>query len=403
LPSEVLLIGVLLIAFLKFLLNPVVDKRFIRHPITIIIILQLVWIFITSLTSEMPLISLKYFFSRLWFVIPFYFIGVKLFKEKKNIKRYIWLYVISLTAVVIYTLVRHYIWAFDDQAAHWVMSPFFTDHTSYGAILSFIIPVMAGFAFNKANSRQIKYIAFAYTIFFIIALYFSSSRAAWVSIIAALSVFMAISLKIKFRWIALVIIVFAGLFFSMKTQIIMNLEGNRQETSTNFTENVQSISNISSDASNLERINRWECALRMFKERPVFGWGPGTYQFVYAPFQISYEKTIISSNAGDMGTAHNEYLGPLSESGLIGMLLIIALVIASCYYALTLLNKIKEKEIRLLLLVVFLGLVTYFVHGLLNNFLDTDKASALFWGFIAIIVSIDIYHRKDDIEIKKSE
>jgi hypothetical protein len=27
---------------------------------------------------------------------------------------------------------------------------------------------------------------------------------------------------------------------------------------------------------------------------------------------------------------------------------------------------------------------------MLNNFLDTDKASALFWGFTAVFVSLDL-------------
>jgi hypothetical protein len=36
--------------------------------------------------------------------------------------------------------------------------------------------------------------------------------------------------------------------------------------------------------------------------------------------------------------------------------------------------------------------MTYFIHGTLNNYLDTDKASVPFWGFIAILVSIDLYH-----------
>jgi hypothetical protein len=52
---------------------------------------------------------------------------------------------------------------------------------------------------------------------------------------------------------------------------------------------------------------------------------------------------------------------------------------------------------------MFLGLVTYLIHGILNNFLDTDKASAPFWGFIAAIVAIEVYHvetpKKQDEEL----
>jgi hypothetical protein len=33
-------------------------------------------------------------------------------------------------------------------------------------------------------------------------------------------------------------------------------------------------------------------------------------------------------------------------------------------------------------------------HAFLNNFLDTDKAAVPFWGFIAGIVAIDLYHKE---------
>ena len=45
---------------------------------------------------------------------------------------------------------------------------------------------------------------------------------------------------------------------------------------------------------------------------------------------------------------------------------------------------------------MILGLITYLIHGSLNNFLDTDKASALFWGFIAGFVSLDIFYPCED-------
>ena len=63
----------------------------------------------------------------------------------------------------------------------------------------------------------------------------------------------------------------------------------------------------------------------MWKERPVFGWGPGTYMFQYAPFQAAEDRTIISTNFGVQGNAHSEYFGPLSEQGVLGMLLMLAL------------------------------------------------------------------------------
>jgi hypothetical protein len=37
-----------------------------------------------------------------------------------------------------------------------------------------------------------------------------------------------------------------------------------------------------------------------------------------------------------------------------------------------------------------LGLVTYFTHGVLNNFLDSDKAAVLVWGSAALLVYLDL-------------
>ena len=46
---------------------------------------------------------------------------------------------------------------------------------------------------------------------------------------------------------------------------------------------------------------------------------------------MSQEKTIISTNAGDLGNAHSEYIGPLAESGLFGMLTVLAIFGISIY------------------------------------------------------------------------
>ena len=133
----------------------------------------------------------------------------------------------------------------------------------------------------------------------------------------------------------------------------------------------------------------------MFQERPFFGWGPGTYVFQYAPFQLSKNKTIISTNVGNNGNAHSEYIGPLAEQGFIGSLLVILLISMVYYRGSLLYHRLPKGEIKTVVLYTLLGLFTYIVHGFLNNYLDTDKASIPFWGFIALLVAIDVYHSKE--------
>ncbi len=403
LPTEPLLFGVMLLVILKVIYDGGFDRKVLKHPITIALGINLIWMFFTSITSELPVVSFKFLVSRLWFVIPFYFLATQLFKNPARIKDYIWAYALSFTIVILYTIVNHSMHGFDEKSGHWVMYPFFNDHTSYGALLAMFIPVMGGFWLNKKSTLNTRFLAGSLFTLFLVAVVLSYSRAAWVSLVGAVVLWMLLLLKVKFRSMMLIILVLVGVFFSAKDQILMNLAENNQDSSEELTEHVQSISNISTDASNVERINRWSSAIKMFNERPVMGWGPGTYQFVYAPFQHSKNLTIISTNSGDMGNAHSEYIGPLAEMGFPGMLSVLILFLLIIYTGVKVYYQVKDKEVKIIVLIMLMGLFTYFTHGFLNNFLDTDKASAAVWGFAAVIVAIDIYHKNNKEQEKLKE
>jgi len=396
LPSEPLMFGVMLLFILKLMHERFYDAKIMKHPVSIAILINLVWLFITCFTSELPIVSIKFMVARLWFIIPFYFAGILLFTDVKNIRKFQWLYIIPLIIVIFYTLYNHSTYGFDKPHSNMVMKPFYNDHTAYGAIIAMFLPVFVGFSLSREYRRPYRIMSFIVLAILVIGIIFSYSRAAWISVAAALGVFLLIRFRVRFYWILLTVAVGVALFFMFRYQFLDKLEKNKQDSSTDFVEHVQSISNISSDASNLERINRWAAAIRLFKEKPIFGWGPGTYQFVYAPYQRAKEKTIISTNYGDMGNAHSEYIGPLSESGVLGMITFIGIVVTVIYTAIRVYRRSKVKEIRLLSLVMALGLISYYVHGIMNNFLDTDKASVPFWAFTAVIVALDLYHRQEE-------
>jgi putative inorganic carbon (hco3(-)) transporter len=230
-----------------------------------------------------------------------------------------------------------------------------------------------------------------FLLLFSIALLLSYTRAAWISIFGVLGLAILILLKVRLRFIIVASIIAIGILFTYRVEIIDKLNKNKQDSSEELSEHLKSVSNIATDASNLERINRWNSALKMFKERPVLGWGPGTYMFQYAPFQMSGDKTIISTNFGDVGNAHSEYISPLVEQGVPGLICFLLVIIATIYTSLKLFYQSGNSKVKLLSLICLLSLTTYLIHGLLNNYLDTDKASVPFWGLIALICSLDIY------------
>jgi O-antigen ligase len=379
-----------------------INVRLIKHPVTIAILLYLIWVFITSVTSTMPIVSFKFLATKIWFIVVFYLILTYVFIEYKNFYKYLWCYVLSLITVIGYSVYRlskfgiiHAV-----RVANWVQEPFFPDHTSYAAALAMLIPVLVAvfFIFRRASFlNKIFYISII--IIYLFGLIFSYTRAAWISLIVA-CIFLGTSLlKIRLLTSFIIIGAVSVLLTVYWTDIEMALSKNRQESSSSILKHVKSVSNVSTDASNLERINRWHSALKMFYEKPFFGYGPGTYMFKYAPYQATKDRTIISTNFGNKGNAHSEYLGPLAESGLFGLITFLGVVLATLFTASRVYFTAKRRKVKYLALALMIGLFSYDIHGIMNDFLDIDKLNALFWGFTAMVVAMDLYHNKQPTKV----
>lgn len=396
LPSEPIMAGIMLLYIFNELSKSITDRKFITHGVSVLIIIQLTWMFVTIFTSSDIVVSVKYFISRMWFIFSCYIIMPHLFKNRMNIVHFVLFYATGMMIVVFYTTAKHAAFNFNDKAADWVVSPFYNDHTAYGAALAMFIPICLGIVFLKNIPKAIKVYSLSLFCLFMLAIVLSFARAGWLSLVVAIGILTTLMLRIKFRTIILTLVVFGGLFAVFQTEILIALGRNNTDAEGGFSNNIESVSNISTDASNLERLNRWSCAIRMWQDKPVFGWGPGTYMFKYAPYQLSRDRTIISTNFGTNGNAHSEYLGPLAEQGLPGMLIVLAILIYTTYLGYKVVYSVKEAEMKVIAICIFLGLMTYFVHGFLNNFLDTDKLSLPFWAFLAALVCIDIYYPKKD-------
>ena len=391
LPSEALMILVTMIFFARILYDLRIDRTFLKHPLSITILVYLGWMLLTCLTSVRPVISLKFFASKVWFITSCYWFFMQMVKDDlKNAVRYFNCYAIGLSIIVLITTYQHALSGFDEHYAHYVMSPFYNDHTAYGAALAFMLPLTVGFIFLPDNRFPQRIFYIVTSLILLTGFYLSFSRAAWLSLVVAIGVLVILKLRIKLSWIISGGLVVGVLLFFYADDILYKMSRNSQDSSGNFVEHIQSMSNISTDASNMERINRWTAAFSMIQKKPVFGWGPGTYQFEYAPFQQGYYRTIISTDFGDGGNAHSEYIGPCAETGFPGMFTVIAIVITFLIYGIRTHIHSDDKTMRIISLCVTLALISYYTHGFLNNFLDTDKLSVLVWAGLAVITVCNV-------------
>ena len=393
-PVEPMMIVFTVVFLFQELLMRSYDKRVLRHPVSILIMLSLVWMVFTSIVSLKPVESFKYTAVRLWFVIPFFYATAQSFQKVRHIRLFYWAYALSLSVVVVITTVKTMQRFGELQMLHHVMQPFYNDHTAYGCIIALMLPLAAYFALEPRTRLWKRIVAASLTVLLLVGLGLSYCRAAWISVVGAIAVYLLVRLGVRLRWLVISAALLLGLFFAFQDDIMYELGKNKQDSSFTLADQVKSISNISTDASNLERLNRWNAAFRMWKDQPLTGIGPGAYQFIYGPYQRSDMMTIISTNDGDMGNAHSEYIGPLTEQGVPGALLMLAIFVATFVTGERVYRTAVDRRKGHLALVLAVSLFTYYVHGIMNNFLDTDKLSVPFWALTAAIVAIDIVTEK---------
>ncbi|MFN5025200.1 MAG: O-antigen ligase family protein [Bacteroidota bacterium] len=395
LPDEPFIILIMFLSVFKIFIKSEYHLDVFRHPITVALLINFGWMLFTAFTSDMPFVSLKFMLSRFWYIVVFYFMAVMLFIKRENISKYLWLYIASLSLVIIYALIRHGAAGFTRETSYTLMQPFYAAHGIYAAAIAFFIPflVISCVFYNRFLSHGISRILVLLVLgLFAAGLVFSFTRAAWLSVMGLAFILVPLMLRVRLRTLVLLVGTGLLLFVVFQNQVYYVLSKTQDVSSSDLSVHLKSVANVKSDASNAERINRWMSAIGMFKERPITGFGPGTYMFCYAPFQQSNYTTIISTNFGDVGNAHSEYLGPLAESGVMGLLTLLILIYVVLQTAFRLFYDGRTAYVRYMALSVMLGLITYLIHGVMNNYIESDKIAVLWWGGMAVITALDLYH-----------
>ncbi|HTX88008.1 MAG TPA: O-antigen ligase family protein [Bacteroidales bacterium] len=371
------------------------DRRIFRYPLFVILMAGIAWDLVCCVMSSMPLVSVKRTFIQAVYILVFFYLFFLYFDRPRNILRFYLLYALGMILPILNGMAWHSQYHFNSQSSYYMPQPFFIEHTIYGATLAFILPVLYYLTFipSEYNRGRIKRVGFGLLLLLCFtAEFLSYSRAAWLSLLtipAALVIF-------YFRIRPVYLIALLGvlvLVWVLNTGPIMDFISRIESRSNrgNLREQVVSIANIQTDISNVERINRWKCALRMFLARPLRGFGPGTYQFQYGQFQVRSEMTRISTYHGEKGNAHSEYLGKLAETGLPGFLIYLAAIFYTLFTAWKIIFRTKDKELRTFTILIMCCLLPYFVHTIFNGFAEHDKIASLYYGSLAAVAALDIY------------
>lgn len=404
LPTEPLMVGLMLVYFLYILRNGLnMSADFLRHPITILLILHLSWILITTINSDLLVVSIKFFLAKLWYVTVFYFMAGSLLKKEKDIRILFWCVFIPLMATVLITLIRHAAIGFSFEEVHTIFFPFHRNHVNYAAIQALFFPfVYLAMSWYPRWSFRWNLLLVSVLIM-LVAIYLSFTRAAYVALIIAFGFFFIMHWRLTKPLLLAVIvgIIALGTFLSTNNKYLDYApDFERTITHTEFNNLLEATYQME-DISTMERVYRWVAGVHMSIENPYFGYGPGNFVNFYKSYTVTDFQTYVSDNEENSGV-HSYYLMTTVEQGIIGLIIFFTLVFYTLIKGEHIYHQTLLTDRRRIVIMAVLCLIVINAFQIINDLIETDKVGPFFFIAMAILVNIDLANQKDKINLPNS-
>ena len=380
-PDEPLLILITGIFIVKMICKPsLFPKHVLKTPLFFLLVLHLFWIFICCFFSVNPILSIKFFLAKIWYIIPFVLLPQIIIKSQNDFKKLALCLLLPILFVVMQALIRHSFYNFSFEGIKQVLDPYFRNHVNYSAMLVCLLAVLWSVRkltpINQFSSALIN----AGIVIGLAGLIFSFSRGAWIALILGVFAGMIIHLK-KMKIILIGSIVSLSILIAWLSinNNYLKFAPDYQHTifHTDFGEHLQATVTLK-DVSNAERFYRWIAAVNMIIEKPITGFGPNNFYDNYKSFTRSRFKTWVSNNP-DHSSVHNYFLLTALEQGVTGLILFSALFFGMILKTQQLYNQLHNKFYRTIAITTGIVLVMIGTVIFLSDLIETDKIGSLFW------------------------
>ncbi len=400
-PTEPLIVGLMFIYLFILLTKPFeINAKFIKHPLSVFILMHIGWISLTTFTSSNFTFSIKFLLAKLWYIVTFYFFAEHVLKSEKKIRLLLWLVAISLCLATLKVIIHHSFLEFGFKRINEACPPFFRNHVNYAAILSVFFPFIP-FLFKWTKSKFTKRIGQAIFIIISFGIITAFTRAAYVALVIAFIAYWIIRFRlVKFAILITTIAIIGLIMFLVTKNKFMELVPTDQTVAhKEFADIVSSTSDLK-DVSTMERYYRWIAASQMVSEKPLIGFGPGNFYHFYKHYTLNKFSTYVSDNPEKSGV-HNYYLMTVLEQGIIGLILFLFIIYFSIIYGEKIYHDSKNRARKDLVMSATLSLLIIDSFLLMNDMIETDKVGSFFFLNIAILVIVDLLNEKESKEITK--
>jgi O-antigen ligase len=389
-PDEIFMILLTALVLIKILHQPKCFPANLYHePLFLLLLMMMSWVFISTCFASHPILSIKFFLARIWYIVPFVLLPQILLHSQTRVKKMVLLLLIPMLFIVIQTLFRHASYGFSFVDIKKTINPFFRNHVNYSSMLVCLLaPAIALRYLTSTTNKNRKWISLAIFIG-LIGLFFSYSRGAWVALIVGI----LFAFLMYQNWVKKIIIFAISLLLITGSWLLANYhymrfapDHDRTIFHTDFSEHMAATISMK-DVSNAERFYRWVAGMRMFVERPVTGFGPNNFYPSYRPYTLNAFETWVSNNP-EHSSIHNYFLLTLAEQGIPGLILLTLLWLSMLFRLQYLYNKLQNQFDRIVTITVGAMLAMILTINLMSDMIETDKIGSLFWlcvGFVFIL------------------
>ena len=357
------------------------SKQIFTNSISLVILLHLLWMFIATMMSTYPIISIKFFLAKIWYVVPFFFLPFVILKGDSDYQKIFRYFIYTSIIAVSYVMINHAASGFSFAEINFAVRPIFRNHVNYAAMLVLLFP----FIWTMARvTKEKKFLAFM--LFFLVAIYFTYTRAAYGVIFLSVAMYFVIKWRLL-KWCvpAAVLVVTIGLNSMIKGNEYLELAPQYEKTvsHTKFNNLIEATYKME-DISTMERLYRWVAGFHMVKEKPFFGFGPSTFYSNYQRHTVSSFQTYVSDNPEKSGI-HNYYLMTLVEQGIFGLLILFVLILLPLFIAQDIYHRYKDENGGYWIMAAALSYFSTAVMILINDLIEADKVGPVFFLSASII------------------
>lgn len=377
-------------------------KSWLRHPLMLLILMAFFWTFLSVLFSEDPMFSGKYLLKKVWYLVPFVGLPLILFQAEKNLVRsFQWIFA-PLLIITIIILFRFSQVGFRFEDVHDPLQPFFINHVIYGSMISCMVPLTLAAIFLSKKWSIPWLFSLLGLVVFLIATYFSYSRAAWMAVVFACGVFIMVRMRLMHYAILIFYgLVLSGILWMAHDNTFMRFKPKFEKTVMHESLEDHILATIQgTDISSAERYYRWIAAIRMSQDHPFFGVGPNNFYEHYKGYVVIAFRTWVSRNF-ERSTTHNYFLYMLVEQGYPATILYGLLIFAIFFYGQGLYARLIDRREKIIVMSILCMIGAVFINNFFSELLETDKIGSLFFMGIATLILIDTRHKKKQLEVDK--